>query len=401
MNDYKPYLEKARQASIDENYKAAEDFYRQVWEIIRPSADSAMIGVVAGEYAKTLRQQGKENLDLLKEAFTRVPPEKRNFTLNFEYAMALRRRAEFAEALTILDNLKADERERGDVLDQKARCLLGLGRFDEAYELSINNLQKNKNSEYTIGMLKQIYELAKQQQTELETSRRLSALGMMATGVAHELNQPIGVIRAATTAALSDLKDDLFRLDELEPLLNRILAQSDRLHRIIQRFRERIRGDRTAYQIVNLNALIQQTLQTSFEAQFKAHAIALEMDFDPHDPKALVNPYQLEEVIINLLANARDALENRPNAKVNIRTRLKPNNWSEIRITDNGPGLSEDYQRHLFQPFYSTKSTEKGTGIGLYLAYEMVKSFGGQLRYDDQYRSGARFIIELPPINQA
>lgn len=236
-----------------------------------------------------------------------------------------------------------------------------------------------------------------EQRAELEQARQLAYLGTMATAVAHEINQPVGIIRAATDAALLDLQDDLLQIEELGPLLRRIWKQTERLHTIIENFRKFARGDRTTREDVNLNQLVEQTASL-FSEQLTHHHIALRLQLyqEPPAPLVFANRFQLEEALINVLSNARDAVEGRENAAIWLTTWCDPHKDCGFVVEDNGPGLSAEYRKHLFMPFMSTKSTEQGTGLGLYLARKIIQDFGGALCHEDRSGGGARFIVRFP-----
>lgn len=234
---------------------------------------------------------------------------------------------------------------------------------------------------------------------EIEGTEKLIDLGMMATATAHELNQPVGIIRAATDAALTDLEDGYLTFDDVKPLLERILAQTDRLNAVIENFRRFARGDRTEQEKVALNTLIERTV-ANFNEQFKHRNINLKTELwhKKPSPIAWANPFQLEEVLINLLINARDAVEGQKNAWVLVKTWCNRGGRSGFSVEDNGPGLSADYKKQMFVPFVSTKSTEKGTGLGLYISRRIINNLGGQLSYKDRKGGGACFTVQLPPL---
>jgi len=233
--------------------------------------------------------------------------------------------------------------------------------------------------------------------TEPQIMKLNKEIALMAT--AHELNQPIGIIRAATSAALQDLAEGLFEPHEIEPLLKRILAQSDRLAAIIDNFRKFARGDRTQREEINLNIMVNRVVN-QFSVQFQQHNIDLQLETIEPSPIVWANLYQLEEVLINLLTNARDALETTPNAQVIVKTWHNLQGESGFTVSDNGPGVPVEYQPEIFLPFVSSKSTHKGTGLGLYISWCIIKEFDGQLNYQDNPTGGACFTVTLPPMEK-
>jgi len=226
---------------------------------------------------------------------------------------------------------------------------------------------------------------------ELEKNRKWIYLGSMATTVAHEFSQPIHIIRAATSAGLDDIKDNLFEQNEIKPLLERISRQTGRLQKLLQNFRQFAR-DKNDPETVNLNQLLEQTIETHFEAEFKNDNIKLVRQLEPGQIISATNPFQLQAVLNILLTNAKKALEGRKNAKVWVKTFRSQSNQVGFSVEDNGAGLAPEYRQHLFEPFVSTT----GMGLGLYLAQSLIKELKGQLRYEDRVGGGAGFIVTLP-----
>ncbi len=238
--------------------------------------------------------------------------------------------------------------------------------------------------------------------TELEKARKLAYLGTMATTVAHEFNQPVHIIRAATSAGLDDIKDNLFEPDEIKPLLERIHRQTRRLSQLLQNFRQLAHRSKKQREAVNLNQLLEQTIDIYFEAPFKDHNIHLVRQLEPlQSLQAWANPFQLQAVLSILLTNAQDALEGRDNAAtVWVKTFQTQPHEVGFSIEDNGSGLDPEYRQHLFEPFITTKTADKGTGLGLHLAYKIIQELKGQLRYQDRSDKGACFTVTLPDFTE-
>ncbi len=234
-------------------------------------------------------------------------------------------------------------------------------------------------------------------QTMLEESRKLSYLGTMATAVTHELSQPVGIIRAATSAARDDIRDRLFRSEDIEPLLDKIWGQTKRLNAVIENFRLFACGDRSSREPVNINEVTEQAT-AFFGKQFRHHNINLikQLCQDPYTPVVWANPFQLEEVIINLLTNARDAAEGQKNASVRVKT-WHHGEKTGFQVEDNGPGIPPGLREHMFVPFFSTKPPEQGTGMGLYISHKIIDDMGGGIQYEDAKDGGACFTVSLPP----
>lgn len=233
-------------------------------------------------------------------------------------------------------------------------------------------------------------------QAQIEESKRLEYLGTMGTAQAHQLNQPVGVIQAEVSRTLADLRDGLFEEDDLEPTLDNILLQANRLGEITENFRRFARGDRVHREEVFLNALVEQTTGYFIE-QFKKQGICLKTQLGSSHPQpvAWANPFLLQEVLINLLTNARDAVQGQKEAKIWVKTWCHDGE-SGFSVEDNGPGLSPEYRNHLFLPFVSTKPTKTSTGLGLYTSRRLIDDLGGRLSYQDRPDGGTRFVVDLP-----
>ncbi|BAP55100.1 histidine kinase [Thioploca ingrica] len=283
-----------------------------------------------------------------------------------------------------------------------------IGKYELAakdYEKVIDLDPKLAEQHYVLALIKGIsyaLKIEKDYQAEVGESNRFKYLSSMATAVAHEINQPVGIIRAATSAALADIQDNLFQPTELEPLLDKIYAQTDRLKTIIESFRKFANGDRQHREKVNLNQVVAQTIAI-FGAQFKHHNIELTAALaeTPPEPIAWANPFQLEEVLINLLNNAKDALEGFANPQVWIKTGRTITGATEIQVEDNGPGIAPEFLEKLFMPFESTKPTERGTGLGLHISRKIIEALGGTLNYTPRPGGGAAFNITFPPLSES
>lgn len=230
-------------------------------------------------------------------------------------------------------------------------------------------------------------------QAALYQSKKLEYLGQMATLMAHNINQPIGVIRMATSGALGDLNENLFDpATELKPLLENILNQTERLNLIMGNFRNFARGDRTVLSAVNLNTVIEDIYQLLFAAQYQLDKIDCQKDFI-EAPIAHANELAIQEMLISLLSNARAAVKDQAIKQVRIGT-WQQNSQVGFAVEDNGDGITEENLPKLFTPFLSSK--HEGMGLGLYFCREIVKDLGGSIDYYPAPLGGAGFKIALP-----
>ena len=230
-------------------------------------------------------------------------------------------------------------------------------------------------------------------QAALYQSKKLDYLGQMATMMAHNMNQPIGVIRMTTSGALSDVDEKLFdSTTELKPLLEKILSQTERLSQIMGNFRNFARGDRTVLSAVNLNEVINYIYQLLFDAQYQLDNIVLQKDL-AESPIAHSNEWALQEMLISLLSNAREAVKDKAIKQVGINS-WQQDNQAGFCVEDNGDGISQENLPKLFTPFLSSKN--EGMGLGLYFCREIAKDLGGSIEYYPASLGGAGFKITLP-----
>lgn len=236
---------------------------------------------------------------------------------------------------------------------------------------------------------------------QLLQSARLVALGQMAAGVAHELNQPLAAV--ATIAGdvhlrlleQRDLPEELLKemMSDIAGLVRRMSGTIDHL-RLFSRDSSREPGVQFC-----LNDVVQASLKV-LGTQLANQGIELVLKLEQDLPVIFGQPFQLEQVMLNLLANARDAIEQRPvdvptpSGKVTVTT------WSDegrplVEVTDNGIGILPADREHLFEPFFTTKPADRGTGLGLSISYAIVLNHGGTITCDSSPGAGSTFRVTL------
>jgi signal transduction histidine kinase len=314
-----------------------------------------------------------------------------------EYELALN---DLNRAIVLRPDLAQPYLNRGHIYYEKRKYGLAAKDYEKVIDLD-PKLAEQYGVFRLIKGISYTLDLEKDYQTEVEESKRFKYLSSMATAVAHEINQPVGIIRAATGAALADIQDNLFQPTELVPLLNKIYTQTERLKNIIENFRQFAKGDRQHREKVNLNQVVAQTIAI-FGEQFKHHNIELTTTLveTPPEPIAWANPFQLEEVLINLLNNAKDALEGLANPQIWVTTEHLVTGETRIQVADNGPGIAPEFAEKLFMPFESTKPTERGTGLGLHISRKIIEAFGGKINYLPRSGGGAAFHITFSPLSE-
>lgn len=242
------------------------------------------------------------------------------------------------------------------------------------------------------------------EEDQLYQMSKLASLGEVATGLAHEINQPLGVIRLAATNALTGMKKGL-PAEHLSGKLQRIIQQTERMSRIIDHMRIFGRKSDERLQPSVPTDAVEGALQV-VGAHFRLDNIELRTRFEPGLPEVMCRQDQLEQVIINLLQNARDALvEHRPESGEEGRRRIRIDVASDemangapavrIEVADNAGGIPEGIIERVFQPFFTTKPPGKGTGLGLSVSFGIIRDHGGSLSVRNG-ADGAIFTICLP-----
>lgn len=234
-------------------------------------------------------------------------------------------------------------------------------------------------------------------------SSKMATLGEMAAGVAHELNQPLAVLKmVANYFVRRSRKGECPDLEQLLQMANKITNSVDRATKIIEHMREFGRKTNLESREVLLNDVLRRACDF-FSEQLKIRDIKVEWKLDLHQPPVLVDPNRLEQVFINLLVNARDAIDDKCLDKpcsetdrvITLRTR---SNVRQViaEVLDTGPGIPKEIIGRIFEPFFSTKEVGRGTGLGLSICYDIVTDYEGTIHVVSKPGQDTRFVIALP-----
>jgi PAS domain S-box-containing protein len=230
-------------------------------------------------------------------------------------------------------------------------------------------------------------EALRQVREESERTARLEDLGMLAGGVAHDFNNLLGVILNYTTLVQRRVSDDSIRED-----LDAIRAAAERgggLTRQLLTFASR---DPTAPQTVDVNQAL--TSVVKLLEPVIGVGIDVSLDLHPNAPSVAIDPQQLDQVIVNLSVNARDAMPR--GGRLTLSSRPRAEGGVEVSVTDTGIGMSDDVARRAFEPFFTTKPREHGTGLGLATVYGIVQRAGGQVAITSTPGLGTQVRVLLP-----
>jgi two-component system NtrC family sensor kinase len=247
----------------------------------------------------------------------------------------------------------------------------------------------------TVAIVRDLTEV-KRLQVQLAQNEKLSALGEMVSGVAHELNNPLtAVFGFAQLLLAEDLPGE--QKEEVRHIYN----HAERCKRIIDgllKFSRRHGAERVR---TNLNEVVQSTLDL-LGYQLRLADVRVEPDLDAHVPASMMDSFQIQQVLINLITNAQHAVqESGRSGRVKVRTRRVGETKIVAEVEDDGCGMTEAIQRRIFDPFFTTKGVGKGTGLGLSISYGIVKEHGGSLTATSRPGEGSTFRVELPIVAEA
>jgi signal transduction histidine kinase len=239
-------------------------------------------------------------------------------------------------------------------------------------------------------------------QTQLMQSEKLKSLGQLVAGVAHELNNPIGIVHAnlqlldefiGKLVAAQERGEDATKYREaITKLLSRGREGTERVKEIVQNLRTFSRMDQADLQTANLTEEIDSTL-TLMEHRLKG-VVEVSREYEEL-PEVRCYPGQLNQVFLNLLINACDVLEEDGGGRITIRT-SPIEGGVRLEFSDSGPGIAPEVQSRIFDPFFTTKEVGKGTGLGLSLSHGIIERHGGRIQVSSEPGEGTTFVIELP-----
>jgi histidine kinase len=231
---------------------------------------------------------------------------------------------------------------------------------------------------------------------------KMATLGEMATGVAHELNQPLSVIKTASSFMKKKIqKHEKIKDEILQTLSEEIDSHVDRASKIINHMREFGRKSDVKKEKIHVNESLKRALEI-FSQQLKLRAIEVVEELEEDLPPIMADSNRLEQVFINLLINARDTIEEKweksgsrvEDKKILLRTRYE-NGMVIIEVKDTGTGISKNILDKIYEPFFTTKEVGKGTGMGLSISYGIVQDYGGFIKVETEEDVGSNFIIKF------
>ena len=246
-----------------------------------------------------------------------------------------------------------------------------------------------------------------EKETQLIQASKMTTLGLMAAGMAHEINQPLNVIQICADFFLKMLnKGQAVPEEDLRSMANDIIANVARATGIIKHVRHFARQSEVVTSEVDINTPIEDVFKV-LGHQIKVHQIELDLHLAPDIPYIMADHNRLEQVFINLVTNAIDAMDEKAEQpehkgmakRLHIKTYTE-GNMVAVAVTDNGIGMSADVKSKLFEPFFTTKKIGKGTGLGVSISYGIIKDYQGTIDIDSQQGQGTAFILKFPAVNR-
>ena len=225
---------------------------------------------------------------------------------------------------------------------------------------------------------------------QLIQAEKLTALGELVAGVAHEINNPLASIMGYLQLLLArDLPPEVKRR------LETVYAEAERMAKIVKNLLTFGRKHPPEKRYLGLNGIIEKTIELK-AYQFRMNQVRIETDLAPGLPMTMLDFSQVQQVLINLFNNAEQAMaEQGKGGTLRLETRVVGGRI-ELRVSDTGPGIPPEVQPHLFEPFYTTKKEGKGTGLGLSICYGIVQEHGGSIRAESRPGHGATFVLDFP-----
>ena len=281
--------------------------------------------------------------------------------------------------------------------------------------------QKRKAIEESNEALKKSMEELKAAQAQLIQSEKMASLGELTAGIAHEIQNPLNFVNNFSEVSqelVKEMNDELavgnWQLakeisEDIEQNLEKILHHGKRAEAIVKGMLQHSRTSTGQKELTDINALADEYLRLSyhgFRAKDKSFNADFKLEADETLPKIEVVPQDIGRVLLNLINNAFYGVNEKAKQNIDgykpeviVKTSLIPpsgGGGAYISVSDNGPGIPSSIKDKIFQPFFTTKPTGQGTGLGLSLSYDIIKSHGGELKVETTEGLGSEFIIKLP-----
>lgn len=247
--------------------------------------------------------------------------------------------------------------------------------------------------------MKKLWRELHEKQQQIVQASKLASIAELAMGVAHEINNPLNNILLLAGNGIETLMSSASDSEKLLANLRHIQAEVQRAGKIVNHLRAFAGDVARECEPIGVNRVVKDACSFLHE-QLRYHGITVTLDLEEPEPIILGSAIQLEQVLINLIANARDAMESQTHKSIMVTTQRR-GTVAEIIVRDTGAGISADIQARLFDPFFTTKDVGKGTGLGLSVCYGIIKNHRGAIDVQSQPGTGAMFTIQLPLAHQS
>lgn len=236
------------------------------------------------------------------------------------------------------------------------------------------------------------HKLFEEIRAEMEHAGRINIAGEMASGLAHELSQPLTAASNYLDVCLRRLADTNWDREGLQKAVRLAHAQTDRAGQIVNHLKNFVRKQKPEQSLLDINSLIRDT--TDFlDYEFKHHSINIKLDFSPV-PLALVNRIEIEQILINIIKNAIDSMRSSSRRELCIMTRVVEPDTILVTVMDTGKGIAVEDMEKIFNPFNTSK--KEGLGLGLAICRSLVENYGGRIWAEQNDDVGTRFNFTLP-----
>ena len=223
---------------------------------------------------------------------------------------------------------------------------------------------------------------------QLIQSEKLTSIGLLAAGVAHEVNTPLAVVSSYSQMLYKQLHED----DPKGKILDKIIKQSFRASQIVNSLLNFSRTSGSEFRLVDLHSVVGDTLSL-LEHQFKTAKVRAKREFSSSAPQVFGNQGKLQQVFLNLFINAKDAMPD--GGELLVRTSSHDSVF-RIEVLDTGVGIAEEHLKKVYDPFFTTKELGRGTGLGLSVTYGIIQEHSGKISVDSKPGQGTCFTLEFP-----
>lgn len=280
--------------------------------------------------------------------------------------------------------------------EQARAVLLGHAEAEMCLPYTVEKLSKvQEDLTESNKELKNSLSTLKKTQRQLVQSEKLASVGQLAAGVAHELNNPLAGILLYSNLLLEQAKNDPQEQDDLK----KVVSETERCKNIVKGLLDFSRQTQLKVAIADINNLLEGTINI-VEQQPIFRNIQIETNLNNKLPKVSVDVGQMQQVFLNIILNASDAMQG--TGSLDIHSGIDDqNNYIVVTIKDTGPGIPQDIQSKIFDPFFTTKPQGKGTGLGLAIAYGTIQKHNGIISVESEQGTGTTFTIKLPTVDKA